>query len=162
MGYHALTDNRLNTLLDLKVENRRLQRMIMDYKSRVPAGSSTTSQSPTSQANPMYATSSLHPNKINPRVSSCQHPSNFFDQIAVASGSNFSLDFGETLYGSNASNSNLEETNEGSKKKKVSTDSIPCISFLNDAGTRSQRRYRVRSSMFVSLADAPTLLNGER
>jgi len=108
----------LNTLLDLKVENQRLQRMIMDYKSRIPSGSSTATQSPTSQANPMYAISSLHP---NPRVSSCQQfsvPSNSFDQIAVASGSHFSLDFGETLYGFNASNTNLEETNERSKKKK--------------------------------------------
>jgi hypothetical protein len=123
----------LNTLLDLKAENYRLQRMVMDYKSRVPAGSSTATQLPTSQANPMYATSSLHP---TPRVLSCQKvsdTSNSFDQIAVGSGSNFSLDFTETLYGSNASNNNnLEEANEGSKRKKVSTDSIPCTWFLND------------------------------
>lgn len=100
----------LNTLLDLKAENHRLQRMVMGYKSRVPAGSSTTTQSPTSQSNPMYATSSLHP---TPRVLSCQNVSDSsksFDQLAVASGSNLSLDFGETF--------NLEETNEGSKKKK--------------------------------------------
>ena len=96
----------------------------MDYKSRVSNGSSTTTQSPTSQANPMYATSSLHP---TPRVLStpCQNvpdPSNSFDQVAVASGSNYSLDFVETVYGPNASNINLEEANlnEGSKKKKVS------------------------------------------
>lgn len=100
----------------------------MDYKSRVPNGSSTTTQSPTSQANPMYATSSLHP---TPKVLStpCQNvsvPSNSFDQVAVASGSNYSLDFAETLYGPNASNINLEEAslNEGSKKKKVSIDRL--------------------------------------
>ena len=97
----------------------------MDYKNRVPTGSSTTSQSPTS--NPIYATSSLQP---TPRVLStpCQNvpdPSNSFDQIVVASGSNYSLDFvAETLYGPSASNINLEEVNEGSKKKKASTDSI--------------------------------------
>jgi len=110
----------LNTLLDLKAENRRLQRKVMDYKSRI--GSSTHTQSPTSQANPMYATSSLHP---TPRVllNPCQNvsdPSNSFDQVAVASGSNYSLDFTETLYGPNGPNINLEEANlnEGSKKKK--------------------------------------------
>ena len=104
--YHELTQNRLNTLLDLKAENHRLQRKVMDYKSRVPIGSSTTTQSPTSQANPMYATSSLHP---TPRVLSTPSqnaslPSNSFDQVAVASGSNYSLDFVETVYGPNASN----------------------------------------------------------
>lgn len=79
----------------------------------------------------MYATSSLHP---TPRVLStpCQNvsdPSNSFDQVAVASGSSYSLDFvAETLYGPNASNIiNLEEANEGSKKKKVSTDSITVV-----------------------------------
>jgi hypothetical protein len=119
----------LNTLLELKAENLRLQRKVMDYKSRVLTGSSTTTQSPTSQANPMYATSSLHP---TPRVLSttCQNVSdlsNSFDQVAVASGSNYSLEFPETLYGGpNASNINLEEgnLNEGSKKKKVSIDNI--------------------------------------
>ena len=100
----------------------------MDYKNRVPSGSSTTSQSPTS--NPIYATSSLHP---TPRVLStpCQNvpdPSSSFEQVAVASSSNYSLDFvAETLYGPNASNINLEEVNEGSKKKKASTDSITFV-----------------------------------
>ena len=110
----------------------------MDYKSRVPIGSSTTTQSPTSQTNPMYATSSLHP---TPRVLStpCQNvsdPSNSFDQVAVASGSNYSLDFAETFYGPNASNINLEEVNlnEGSKKKKVSMPIAQRIYF-------SQRLY---------------------
>ena len=165
--YHELTQNRLSTLLDLKAENHRLQRKVMDYKNRVPIGSSTTSTlSSTSQANPMYATSSLHP---TPRVLStpCQNisdPSNSFDQVAVASGSNYSLDFAETLYGPNASNINLEEINlnEGSKKKKVSNRRHKLvIVFLND-NTLSQRRHRVRSSTFVSPVDAPILLNGER
>ena len=126
--YHELTQNRLNTLLDLKAENHRLQRKVMDYKSRVPIGSSTTTQSPTSQANPMYATSSLHP---TPRVLSTPSQnssllSNSFDQVAVASGSNYSLDFAESLYGPNGSKISLEEANlnEGSKKKKVSIDRI--------------------------------------
>ena len=155
-------------LLDLKAENHRLQRKVMDYKSRVPIGSSTTTQSPTSQANPMYATSSLHP---TPRVLSnpCQNvsdPSNSFDQVAVASGSNYSLDFSETLYGPITSNINLEEANlnEGSnlKKKKVSNRQHNLVFvFLND-NTLSQRRHRVRSNTFVSPVDAPTLLNGER
>lgn len=128
MAMSWIDANRLNTLLDLKAENQRLQRKVMDYKSRVPNGSSTTTQSPTSQANPMYATSSLHP---TPKVLStpCQNvsvPSNSFDQVAVSSGSNYSLDFAETLYGPNASNINLEEAslNEGSKKKKVSIDRL--------------------------------------
>ena len=117
-----LTQNRLNTLLDLKAENHRLQRKVMDYKSRVPIASSATTQSSTSQANPMYATSTLHP---TPRVLStpCQNvsdPSNSFDQVAVASGSKYSLDFAETLYGPNASNLDEANLNEGSKKKKAS------------------------------------------
>jgi hypothetical protein len=156
----------LNTLLDLKAENHRLQRKVMDYKSRVSIGSSTIAQSSTSQANPMYATSSLHP---TPRVLStpCQNvsdPSNSFDQVAVASGSNYSLDFGETLYGPNASSINLEEANlnEGNKKKKASNRQHNLgFVFLND-NTLSQRRHRVRNNTFVSPVDAPTLLNGER
>ena len=88
--------------LDLKAENHHLQHMIMDYKSRVRAGSSTRlqlrnhllrRQIPCMQ--PLHSIPSS-----NPRVSSCQQvsvPSNSFDQIAVASGSNLSLDFGETL-----------------------------------------------------------------
>jgi hypothetical protein len=83
----------------------------------------------------MYATSSLHP---TPRVLStpCQKvfdPSNSFDQLAVPSGSNYSLNFAETLYGpiGNAFNINLEEANEGSKKKKVSsTDSTGITLYL--------------------------------
>lgn len=70
----------------------------------------------------MYATSTLHP---TPRVMStpCQNvsdPSNSFDQVAVASGSKYSLDFAETLYGPNASNLDEANLNEGSKKKKAS------------------------------------------
>lgn len=140
----------------------------MDYKSRVPIGASTATQSPTLQANPMYVTSSLHP---TPRVLStpCQNvsdPSNSFDQVTGASGSNYSLDFVETLYGPNAPNINLEEANlnEGSKKKKVSNQQhtlVFRVVFLND-NTFSQRRHRVRSNTFVSPVDAPTLLNGER
>lgn len=112
----------LNTLLDLKAENRRLQRKVMDYKSRMPPGSSTSTQSSSSQANPMYATSSLHPPSkfLSTAAITCQKvsdPSNSFDQ-AAAPGSNFTLDFAETLYGSSASNTNLEEANEGGKKKK--------------------------------------------
>ena len=141
----------------------------MDYKSRVPIGSSTTTQSPSSQANPVYATSSLHP---APRIlqtsfQNVSDQSNSFDQAAVASGSNYSLDFSETLYGPSASSINLEEANlnEGSKKKKVSTNRrlnlLFQVIFLND-NTLSQGRHRVPSNTFVSPVDAPTLLNGER
>ena len=73
----------------------------------------------------MYATSSLH-SASRVQLSTpmtCQKASDVsssFDQTA-ALGSNFSLDFVETLYASNTStNVNLEEANEGSKKKKVS------------------------------------------
>ena len=117
-------EDSLNTLLDLKVENHRLQRKIMEYKSRVAPGSSTSTQLPSSQATPIYATSSLHPASrvLSTTGITCQElsdPSNSFDQaVLVASGSNYSLDFSETLYDSNSSN--LDEANEGSKKKKVS------------------------------------------
>ena len=105
----------------------------MDYKSRVPIGSSATTQSSTSQANPMYATSSLHPTPCQ----NLSNPSNSFDQVAVAPSSNYSLDFAETLYGPNASNINLEEANlnEGSKKKKVCNrqhNLVIQVVFLND------------------------------
>ena len=113
--------------MDLKVENHRLQRKVMYYKSRVPPASS-------SQAAPMYATSSLHPpsrNLSTQGINSQQvsDPSSSFDQP----GSNFTLDFPETLYDSNLSHTNLEEASEGSKKK-VSTDSIISICLLNDNG----------------------------
>jgi len=127
----------LNTLLDLKMENHRLQRRIMEYKSRVAPGSSTSTQLPSSQATPMYATSSLHPASrvLSTTGITCQElsdPSNSFDQaVLVASGSNFSLDFAETLYGSNSSNINLDEASEGSKKKKLkktqSAEQYVCI-----------------------------------
>ena len=139
----------------------------MDYKSRI--GSSTPTQSPTSQANSMYATSSLH---TTPRVllNPCQNvsdPSKSFDQAAVASGSNYSLDITETLYVPNGSSINLEEANlnEASKKKKVSNrqhNLVFHVVFLNDNTLLSQRRHRSRNNTFVSPVDAPTLLNGER
>jgi len=81
----------------------------------------------------MYATSSLHPPSriLSTQGVTCQKvsdPSSSFDQ-AAALGSNFPLDFTETLYGSNASNNHLEEANEGSKKKKVSADGISFYLF---------------------------------
>ena len=157
-------ENRLNTLLDLKAENHRLQRKVMEYRSRVPPGSFASTQSPLSQADSMYATSLLHPSSsvlAAPGIT-CQKvsdPSNYsFDQP----GSNFALDFGNILYDANASNNNLEGVTEVSKKKKVSTVQHTFLSsgLLND-NTLSQRRHTVRSSMFVSV-DAPTPLNGER
>ncbi|KAF8798122.1 hypothetical protein BYT27DRAFT_7265230 [Phlegmacium glaucopus] len=108
----------LNTLLELKAENQRLLRKVMDHKSRISVGSSTSTQLPvSSQVNPMYA---LHPPSgvlSTPGITGQKNSdsSSSFDQGA-ALGSNFTLDFTETIYGSNA---NLEEINEGSKKKKL-------------------------------------------
>jgi len=105
----------LNELLDLKAENHRLQRKVMYYINRVPPGSSTTTSS---QANSMYSTSSLHPpSRMLPTTSQkISDPSSSFYQATA--GSNFTLDFAEPLYDSNVSR-NLEEPNEGSKKKKL-------------------------------------------
>ncbi|KAF8911037.1 hypothetical protein CPB84DRAFT_1763187 [Gymnopilus junonius] len=58
----------LNTMVDLKIQNDHLQRRLREHRERGPLESPNSTYFPSSQAGPMYATSSLHTTK-NPLMS---------------------------------------------------------------------------------------------
>ncbi|KJA27144.1 hypothetical protein HYPSUDRAFT_198430 [Hypholoma sublateritium FD-334 SS-4] len=115
----------LNTILDLRADNDRLQLLVTEHRARLPAETSAASTSSPSQAGSMYATSSLNttrlplppplPHKSNDVAGLTTDPSNMTKSSGTADG----LEYGKaSLYTSNPPN--LEEHGEeGSKKKKL-------------------------------------------
>lgn len=117
---------RLNTILDLRADNDRLQLLVTEHRARLPADTSAASTSSPSQAGSMYATSSLNtarlplppplPHKSTDMAGLTTDPLNMTKSSATADG----LEYGKaSLYTSNPTNLE-EQAEEGSKKKKVS------------------------------------------
>ncbi|KAF8965217.1 hypothetical protein BDZ97DRAFT_1812751 [Flammula alnicola] len=122
----------LNTILDLKAENDRLQQKVTEYRNRLPAEAFTSGRPPPSQAGSMYATSSLHP-KLHAPVSgsmpqkSAELPGAYLTSSTMLSGtfegaSSSPADpteFGKSsVYASTSANPE-DQGEEGSKKKKL-------------------------------------------
>lgn len=114
---------RLNTILDLRADNDRLQTLVTEYRARLPAAepSDATNTSSPSQPGSMYATSSLSATRLPPPPKSndiaglTSDPINMTKLNAAADN----LEYGKTsLYSSVPSNAE-DQAEEGSKKKKV-------------------------------------------
>lgn len=120
-GFYSCV-HRLNTILDLRADNDRLQTLVTEYRSRLPAETSgATNTSSPSQPGSMYATSSLSATRIPPPPKSndmaglTSDPINMTKLNAAADN----LEYGKTsLYSSVPSNAE-DQAEEGSKKKKV-------------------------------------------
>ena len=113
--------SRLDTILDLKVENNRLQKKVAEYRARLPADVLPSAQ-PSVQG-PIYATTSLNPSRHVPQLSGSApktEPYLTSSQMDDMLSGSKSLDFGNLLFGS-APPQAEEPLEEGSKKKKVWT-----------------------------------------
>ncbi|KDR81724.1 hypothetical protein GALMADRAFT_239880 [Galerina marginata CBS 339.88] len=119
----------LHTILDLKAQNDRLQRKVAEYRERASPDSPITGQSPSPQAGPMYATSSLlvHTTTKPPMSGAgpifnrpTDHPNTYplsSRPVGGLKGSTTDSDVG-SLCVSGSSNAE-DQSEEGAKKKKL-------------------------------------------
>ncbi|KAF9013936.1 hypothetical protein BDQ17DRAFT_1418879 [Cyathus striatus] len=123
----------LNTFLELKVENERLQQRALELRNRLPLqlAASAIQSSGTTQQNSMYATSSMQSSRGHSGALSTQrmdNSGNYYTTPALSSGS-YEDSLGSasmnTFEGSMYGNNNFyganpeEESEDGSKKKKL-------------------------------------------